>query len=47
MGSGRAVEPFEPILIEERGERRLAERRLPDNAEQRGRRLVILAFQWW
>src|SRR5713101_7850702 len=29
MGRRRAVQPFEPILIEKRGERRLAERRLP------------------
>jgi hypothetical protein len=45
MACSRSVEPLEPILIEERGERRLAERRLPDNAEQRGRGLVGLAPQ--
>jgi len=44
LGSG-AVEAFEPVLIEERGERRLAEPRLPNDPEQRGRRLVGLALQ--
>jgi hypothetical protein len=39
------VEPFEPILIEERGKRRLAECRFPDDAEQRGRRLIFVARQ--
>ena len=42
MVCGRSVEPFEPILIEERGECRLPELRLPDDPEQRGRCLV----QW-
>jgi hypothetical protein len=46
MASGRAVESFEPILIEERGKRRLAEGHLPGDAEQRGGGLVSLAFQW-
>ena len=45
MARGRAVEAFEPILVEERGERRLSERRLPDDPEQRGRRLIRLALQ--
>jgi hypothetical protein len=45
MAWRRPVEPFEPVLIEKRGERRLSERRFPDNAEQRGRRLVRLARQ--
>src|SRR6266481_6135501 len=44
LGSG-AVEAFEPVLIEERGERRLAESRLPDDPEQRGRRFVGFALQ--
>src|SRR5947207_208361 len=44
LGSG-AVKAFEPVLIEERGERRLAEPRLPDDPEQRGRRLIRLALQ--
>jgi hypothetical protein len=43
MGCSRSVEPFEPILIEERGERRLPERRLPDDPEQRGRGLILIA----
>jgi hypothetical protein len=34
MGGGRAFEPFQPVLIEERGERRLTELRLPDDPEQ-------------
>jgi len=34
MGGSRTFEAFEPILIEERGERRLAESRLPDDPEQ-------------
>ena len=45
MSGGRAVEPFEPILIEERGERRLAEFRLPEDPEKRGRRLILLALE--
>ncbi len=45
MGRSRAVEPFEPILIEERGKRRLPQRRFPDDPEQRSRRLVRLALQ--
>ena len=45
MSGGRAVEPFEPILIEKRGERRLAEGHLPENPEKRGRRLVLLALE--
>ena len=43
MRSRRAVEPFEPILIEERGKGRLAELRLPQDAEQRSGSLVLLA----
>jgi hypothetical protein len=34
VGVGRAFEPFEPVLIEEGGERGLAELRLPDDPEQ-------------
>ena len=45
MSGGRTVEPFEPILIEKRGERRLAERRLPEDPEKRGRRLILLALE--
>jgi hypothetical protein len=45
MAWRRPVEPFEPVLIEKRGQRRLPERRFPDNAEQRGRRLIRLARQ--
>src|SRR6516162_9090731 len=45
MRGCRAVEPFEPILIEKRGERRLAEGHLPENPEKRGRRLVLLALE--
>jgi len=45
MGGGPSVEPFEPILIEERRERRLAERRLPYDPEERGRRLILLPRQ--
>jgi len=45
MACSPSVEPLEPILIEERSKRRLPERRLPTNAEQRGRRLVGLALQ--
>jgi hypothetical protein len=44
MARGRSVEPFEPVLIEERRKRWLAERRFPDNAEQRGHRLVFVAL---
>jgi hypothetical protein len=43
MGVGRALKPLEPVLIEERGERRLAEFRLPDDPEQRGCGLIRLA----
>src|SRR5262249_12720946 len=45
MAWRRPVEPFEPVLIEKRGQRRLPERRFPENAEQRSRRLVRLARQ--
>ena len=45
MRRRRAVEPFEPVLIEERGQRRLAERRFPQNAEQRGGRLLGVALR--
>ena len=45
MVGGRAVEAFEPVLVEKRGERRLGERRLTEDSEQRGRRLVLLARQ--
>jgi len=45
MSCSRTVESFEPILIEERGERRLTELRLPNNAEQRGGRLIFVARQ--
>jgi len=45
MLGSRAVEAFEPVLIEEGGERRLAESRLPDDSEQRGRRFVGFALQ--
>jgi hypothetical protein len=45
MDGSRTVEPFEPILIQERGERRLAELRLPENPEQGGCNLVFLARQ--
>src|SRR5271163_663903 len=34
MGVGRAFEPFEPVLIEEGGQRGLIELRLPDDPEQ-------------
>ena len=34
MGVSRAFEPLEPVLIEEGGERRLTELRLPDDPEQ-------------
>jgi hypothetical protein len=43
MSCSRTVESFEPILIEERGERGLAELRLPEDSEQRGGRLIIVA----
>src|ERR1700751_1105472 len=45
MSGSRAVEPFEPILIEKRGERRLAKRCLPKDPEKRCRRLVLLPFE--
>ena len=45
MRRRRAAEPFEPVLIEERGQRRLAKRRFPQNAEQRGGRLLGVAFR--
>ena len=45
MSCSRTVESFEPILIEERGERRLTELRLPDDPEQRGGRLIFVARQ--
>jgi len=45
MRGGRTVEAFEPVLIEEGGERRLAESRLPDDPEQRGCRFVSFALQ--
>ena len=45
MGRRRAIQPFEPVLIEKRGERRLAQFRLPHYAQERGRRLVgLLVF---
>jgi hypothetical protein len=43
VGCSRAAEPFEPVLIEKRGERRLPECRLPYDPEERGRRLILLA----
>ena len=43
MSCSRAVEPFEPVLIEKRGEGRLPECRLPYDPEKRGRRLILLA----
>jgi hypothetical protein len=46
MARGPSVEPFEPILIEKRGKRRLSQRRLPDNAKQGGLCLIRLALQW-
>jgi hypothetical protein len=46
MSGGRAIEPFEPILIEERSKGGLAKRRLPDDPEQRGRCLVSRTLQW-
>jgi hypothetical protein len=46
MGRSRSVKPFEPILIKERGERRLTELSLPDDPQQRGLRLVRLPLQW-
>ena len=45
MLRSRAVEAFEPVLIEKGSQRRLAESRLPDDPEQRGRRFVGFAFQ--
>ena len=45
MPGRRAVQPFEPVLVEKRGERRLPERRLPQNAEERGFRLIGFAFE--
>ena len=45
MRSRRAIEAFEPVLIEERGEGRLAELRLPDDAEQRRCRLIPITCQ--
>ena len=42
---GRAFEPFQPVLIEEGGQRGLAKLRLPDDPEQRGCRLIPLARQ--
>src|SRR5690349_17556854 len=43
MRSRRAIEPFEPILIEKRGEGRLAQLHLPQDAKQRSGSLVLLA----
>ncbi len=45
MGVGRAFEPFEPVLIEEGGQRGLAELLLPDDPEQRGCGLILLACE--
>src|SRR5690348_14249286 len=45
MSGRRAVQPFEPVLVEKRGERRLAERRLPQNAEERRFRLIGFALE--
>ena len=45
VGCSRAVEPFEPVLIEKRGEGRLPECRLPYDPEERGRRLILLPRQ--
>src|SRR6266446_2780515 len=45
MLGGGAVEAFEPVLIEERGERRLAESCLPEDPEERGRRFVGFPLQ--
>jgi hypothetical protein len=45
MVGGPAVEALEPILVEERGQRRLSEGRFPDDPKQRGRRLIRLACQ--
>jgi hypothetical protein len=45
MLGSRAVEAFEPVLIEKGSQRRLAESRLPDDPEQRGRRFVGFALQ--
>jgi hypothetical protein len=45
MSGGRAVEPFEPILIEKRGERRLAESCFAKDPEERGCRLVLFALE--
>ena len=45
MSCSRAVEPFEPVLIEKRGEGRLPECRLPYDPEERGRRLILLPRQ--
>src|SRR5260221_313607 len=41
---GRAVGAFEPVLIEKRGEGGLAELDLPEDAEERGHRLLALAL---
>jgi len=43
VGCSRAVEPFEPVLIEKRGEGWLPECRLPYDPEERGHRLILLA----
>jgi hypothetical protein len=40
-----AVDTFEPVLIEEGGERRLAESGLPDDPEQRGRCFIGFAVR--
>jgi hypothetical protein len=45
MRRGRAIETLKPVLIEKRGERRLSQRRFPENAEQGSRRLVLLTRQ--
>src|SRR5690348_2570634 len=45
MPGRRAVQPFEPVLVEKRGERRLPERRLPQNAEERCFRLIGFALE--
>src|ERR1700732_4962082 len=45
MRRSGAVEALEPVLIEEGGERRLAESRFPEDPEQRGRRFVGFALR--
>src|ERR1700731_408938 len=38
----RAAGPFQPVLVEKRGKGRLAERALPQDAEQRGHGFLAL-----